>query len=119
NRRPSPWQGEQTTSPTVPAPPQPSPTIENHSGILQTPPALAALIGALRYNVNQRSQVHAPAACVTAARETPNHREMSARVTTECSSLVPRDRKVAFAGHVYVTRRNEKTRSCDTGMKPM
>src|ERR1700682_762823 len=34
NRRPSPWQGEQTTSPTVPAPPQPSPTIENHSGTL-------------------------------------------------------------------------------------
>src|SRR5437016_13315261 len=30
NRRPSPWQGEQTTSPTVPAPPQPSPTIVNH-----------------------------------------------------------------------------------------
>jgi hypothetical protein len=36
NRRPSPWQGEQAESPTVPAPPQPSPTIENHSG--RTPP---------------------------------------------------------------------------------
>jgi len=32
NRRPSPWQGEQTESPTVSAPHQPSPTQPNHSG---------------------------------------------------------------------------------------
>ena len=32
NRRPSPWQREQTKSPTVPASHQPSPTIEDHSG---------------------------------------------------------------------------------------
>src|ERR1700674_1036820 len=34
NRRPSPWQGEQTKSPTVSAPHQPSPTEPNHSGSL-------------------------------------------------------------------------------------
>src|SRR5712692_6060790 len=34
NRRPSPWQGEQTTSPTVAGPPQRSPTIEKHLGTL-------------------------------------------------------------------------------------
>src|SRR5439155_22945843 len=32
NRRPSPWQGEQTTSPSLPEPHQPSPTERIHSG---------------------------------------------------------------------------------------
>ena len=32
NRRPSPWQGEQSTSPSVSVPHQPSPTEPNHSG---------------------------------------------------------------------------------------
>src|SRR5437868_2170111 len=34
NRRPSPWQGDQTESPAVTAPHQPSPTEPNHSGSL-------------------------------------------------------------------------------------
>ena len=34
NRRPSPWQGEQTESPAVSAPHQPSPSEPNHSGSL-------------------------------------------------------------------------------------
>ena len=34
NRRPSPWQGEQTTSPSVPDSHQPSPTERIHSGSL-------------------------------------------------------------------------------------
>jgi len=41
NRRPSPWQGEQADSPTVPAPHQPSPNSGDHSGheaVVDAPP---------------------------------------------------------------------------------